>query len=149
MAVYFIEIFQVFNKTVESRLIINGICTFVLSGFIIQTGDPTNTGKGGKSIWGGNFEDEFDERLKHYKRGIVSMANKGPNQNGSQFFITLAKQPNLDMKYTIIGHVIDGFDTLEELEKLPINEKTYRPEYDVKIKEVEIHSNPIADLAEL
>ena len=77
------------------------------------------------------------------------MANKGPNQNGSQFFITLAKQPNLDMKYTIIGHVIDGFETLDELEKLHINEKTYRPEYDVKIKEVEIHSNPIADLADI
>lgn len=76
------------------------------------------------------------------------MANKGPNQNGSQFFITYAKQPNLDMKYTIIGHVIDGFETLDDLEKLPINEKTYRPDYDVKIKSCVIHANPIADLNE-
>lgn len=76
------------------------------------------------------------------------MANKGANQNGSQFFITYAKQPNLDMKYTIIGHVIDHLETLDQLEKLPIDEKTYRPEYDVKIKNCVIHANPIADLAD-
>lgn len=118
-----------------------------IKGFIVQTGDPSNTGKNGKSIWGENFEDELSERLKHNKRGIVSMANKGANTNASQFFITYAKQSNLDMKYTIIGHVIDGLDTLDELEKIPVNEKTYRPEYDIKIKDVTIHANPIADLA--
>lgn len=119
-----------------------------IKGFIVQTGDPTNTGKGGKSIWGEFFEDEMSEHLKHSKRGIISLANKGPNTNGSQFFITYSKQSNLDMKYTIIGHVIDGFDTLDQLEKIPVNEKTYRPEYDIKIKSVIVHSNPIAELAD-
>ena len=68
--------------------------------------------------------------------------------NASQFFITYSKQANLDMKYTIIGHLIDGLDTLNELEKIPVNEKTYRPEYDIKIKHVTILANPIADLAD-
>ena len=119
-----------------------------IKGFMVQTGDPTNTGKGGQSIWGKNYEDELDERIKHSKRGIVSMANKGPNTNGSQFFITYSKQSNLDMKYTIIGHVIDGMETLDELEKIPVNEKTFRPEYDIQIKSVTIHANPIADVAD-
>lgn len=117
-----------------------------IKGFIVQTGDPDNTGKGGKSIWGDFFEDEFDEHLKHNKRGVVSMANKGPNTNGSQFFISYSKQSNLDMKYTIFAQVIDGFETLDELEKIPVNEKTYRPNYDIKIKNVTIHANPIAEL---
>jgi peptidyl-prolyl cis-trans isomerase-like 3 len=75
------------------------------------------------------------------------MANKGPNTNGSQFFITYGKQANLDMKYTIFGHLIDGLDALDELEKIPVNEKTYRPEYDIKIKNITIHANPIAENA--
>ncbi len=118
-----------------------------IKGFIVQTGDPSNTGKNGKSLWGTQFEDELNEHLKHNKRGIVSMANKGPNTNGSQFFITYGKQANLDMKYTIFGHLIDGLDALDELEKIPVNEKTYRPEYDIKIKNITIHANPIAENA--
>ena len=112
----------------------------------MQAGDPTNTGKGGKSLGGEFFEDELRDNLKHNKRGVVSLANKGPNTNGSQFFITYSKQSNLDMKYTIIGHVIDGMDCLEELEKIPVDEKTFKPLYDIKIKNVTIHSNPIAEL---
>ncbi|XP_061859087.1 peptidyl-prolyl cis-trans isomerase-like 3 isoform X2 [Colius striatus] len=102
------------------------------------------TGKGGNSIWGKKFEDEFSEYLKHSVRGVVSMANNGPNTNGSQFFITYGKQPHLDMKYTVFGKVIDGLETLDELEKLPVNEKTYRPLNDVRIKDVTIHANPFA-----
>ncbi|XP_062434539.1 peptidyl-prolyl cis-trans isomerase-like 3 isoform X2 [Rhea pennata] len=102
------------------------------------------TGKGGNSIWGRKFEDEFSEYLKHSVRGVVSMANNGPNTNGSQFFITYAKQPHLDMKYTVFGKVIDGLETLDELEKLPVNEKTYRPLNDVRIKDITIHANPFA-----
>nr|XP_005014595.3 peptidyl-prolyl cis-trans isomerase-like 3 isoform X3 [Anas platyrhynchos] len=104
----------------------------------------TGTGKGGNSIWGKKFEDEFSEYLKHSVRGVVSMANNGPNTNGSQFFITYGKQPHLDMKYTVFGKVIDGLESLDELEKLPVNEKTYRPLNDVRIKDITIHANPFA-----
>uniref|UniRef100_A0A2K6P117 Peptidyl-prolyl cis-trans isomerase n=1 Tax=Rhinopithecus roxellana TaxID=61622 RepID=A0A2K6P117_RHIRO len=102
------------------------------------------TGRGGSSIWGKKFEDEYSEYLKHNVRGVVSMANNGPNTNGSQFFITYGKQPHLDMKYTVFGKVIDGLETLDELEKLPVNEKTYRPLNDVHIKDITIHANPFA-----
>lgn len=116
-----------------------------IKGFMVQTGDPTGTGKGGKSIWGKKFADEIIPTLKHNVRGIVSMANSGPNTNGSQFFITYARQPHLDMKYTVIGKVIDGGETLDDLEKIPVNEKTYKPLHDVRIQSVKIHANPIAD----
>ncbi|GCB81308.1 peptidyl-prolyl cis-trans isomerase-like 3 [Scyliorhinus torazame] len=115
-----------------------------IKGFIVQTGDPTGNGKGGSSIWGRRYEDEINEHLKHNVRGIVSMANSGPNTNGSQFFFTYGKQPQLDMKYTVFGKVIDGLETLDELEKLPVNEKTFRPVTDVRIKDVVIHANPFA-----
>ncbi|XP_077175243.1 peptidyl-prolyl cis-trans isomerase-like 3 isoform X1 [Paroedura picta] len=115
-----------------------------IKGFMVQTGDPTGSGKGGSSIWGRKFEDEFSEYLKHSVRGVVSMANNGPSTNGSQFFITYGKQPHLDMKYTVFGKVIDGLDTLDELEKLPVNEKTFRPLNDVHVKDVTIHANPFA-----
>jgi peptidyl-prolyl cis-trans isomerase-like 3 len=70
---------------------------------MVQTGDPSGTGKGGESIWGHKFADELRDDLKHTCKGVLSMANNGPNTNGSQFFITYAKQPHLDMKYTIFG----------------------------------------------
>ncbi|GFR60860.1 peptidyl-prolyl cis-trans isomerase, partial [Elysia marginata] len=103
------------------------------------------TGKGGNSIWGSKFEDEFREALKHTTRGIVSMANNGPDTNGSQFFITYGKQPHLDMKYTVFGRVIDGFDTLDCLEKIPVNEKNYKPLVETRLTNITIHANPIAD----
>ncbi|KAL0979062.1 hypothetical protein UPYG_G00180040 [Umbra pygmaea] len=115
-----------------------------IKGFMVQTGDPTGTGKGGTSIWGRKFEDEFSEHLKHNVRGVVSMANNGPNTNASQFFFTYAKQPHLDMKYTVFGKIIDGFETLDELEKLPVNEKSFRPLTETHIKDVTVHANPFA-----
>ncbi|KAK7934316.1 hypothetical protein WMY93_005212 [Mugilogobius chulae] len=143
-----------------------------IKGFMVQTGDPTGvnllvfflvsyffiviiffliffmpklgTGKGGTSIWGRKFEDEYSEHLKHNVRGVVSMANNGPNTNGSQFFFTYAKQPHLDMKYTVFGKIIDGFETLDELEKLPVNDKTFRPLTETRIKDVTLHANPFA-----
>ncbi|EIE81990.1 hypothetical protein G6F45_004956 [Rhizopus arrhizus] len=122
-----------------------------IPGFMIQvhehlhTGDPTGTGKGGNSIWGKKFNDEIRSTLKHNSRGIVSMANSGPNTNGSQFFITYAKHPHLDTKYTVFGKVIDGADsTLDMMEKVPVDEK-HRPLQEFRIKSVTIHANPIAD----
>lgn len=72
------------------------------------------------------------------------MANNGPNTNGSQFFITYAAQPNLDLKYTVFGRVIDGFEAIDELEKLPVNSKNFKPLTDVKIQYISIHANPLA-----
>lgn len=92
-----------------------------IKGFIVQTGDPTGTGKGGESIFGHPFEDEFHEDLKHDRRGILSMANSGPNKNGSQFFITYNKHPTLDNKFTVFGHLVDGFQTLDLLEQEPVD----------------------------
>nr|VZI46512.1 unnamed protein product [Spirometra erinaceieuropaei] len=77
-----------------------------IKGFIVQTGDPTGTGKNGQSIWKQKFKDEFNEALKHTARGVVSMANNGPDSNGSQFFITYSKQTMLDMKYSIFGKCV-------------------------------------------
>ncbi|KAJ3328860.1 Exosome component 10 [Blyttiomyces sp. JEL0837] len=104
-----------------------------IKGFMVQTGDPTGTGKGGNSIWSRKFEDEIKATLKHNARGIVSMANKGPDTNLSQFFITYSKQAHLDSKYTVFGKVIDGLDTLDALEKVPVDASN-RPLQDVKIR---------------
>ena len=114
----------------------------VIPGFMVQGGDPEGTGMGGP---GYTIEDEFAHAGGNKNdRGTISMANAGPNTNGSQFFITYGKQPHLDMKYTVFGKVIDGLETLDELEKLPVNEKTYRPLKDVHIKDITIHANPFA-----
>ncbi|XP_017781214.1 PREDICTED: peptidyl-prolyl cis-trans isomerase-like 3 [Nicrophorus vespilloides] len=115
-----------------------------IKGFIVQTGDPTGTGKGGTSIWGKKFEDEFKDELKHNERGMVCMANNGPNTNGSQFFFTYGAHPHLDLKYTLFGRVIDGLDVLDELEKLPVHPKKFKPTTDTKINSITIHANPLA-----
>mmetsp|Transcript_3513 Transcript_3513/g.10225 ORF Transcript_3513/g.10225 Transcript_3513/m.10225 type:complete len:180 (-) Transcript_3513:167-706(-) len=117
-----------------------------IAGFMAQGGDPTGTGKGGESIWGGTFDDEFTGDLRHDRRGIVSMANKGPNTNRAQFFITYGKQPHLNNKNTVIGRVIDGFEALDAMERVPTTgEKKYRPLSEITIRSVTIHANPLAD----
>lgn len=88
----------------------------VISNFMIQTGDPTGTGAGGKSIWGNYFNDEFNINVKFDKVGLVAMANAGPNTNGSQFFITTALTPWLNMHHTIFGEVIKGYDVVQKIE---------------------------------
>jgi len=84
----------------------------VIPGFMAQTGDPTGTGTGGP---GYTFDDEFSPDLRHDGPGVVSMANRGPNTNGSQFFITLAATPWLDGKHTVFGRVLEGQVILEQI----------------------------------
>ncbi|WJX92875.1 peptidylprolyl isomerase [Trifolium repens] len=86
---------------------------------MIQGGDPTGAGKRGTSIWGKKFNDEIRESLKHNARGILSMANSGPNTNGSQFFISYSKQPHLNGLYTVFGRVIHGIEVLDLMKKTP------------------------------
>lgn len=115
-----------------------------IKGFMIQGGDPTGTGKGGKSVYeSGKFEDEIVSSLKHSKRGIVSMANSGPNTNGSQFFITYKAHGHLNGKYTVFGHVIDGLDALDRMERVPTGQGD-TPLDDIQLNSVTIHANPLA-----
>lgn len=112
--------------------------------FMVQTGDPTGTGKGGESIWGGRIGDEFHPDLKHDKPGVLSMANNGANTNGSQFFITYSPQSHLNNVYCVFGHVIHGFDVLKKMERVPVGAKS-RPLTDIVLKSITIHANPLAE----
>ena len=80
----------------------------IIRDFMIQGGDPSGTGRGGESIYGGKFDDEISKNLKHTGAGVVSMANAGPNTNGSQFFVSLKPLPFLDGKHTIFGRIYSG-----------------------------------------
>lgn len=104
----------------------------IIPDFMIQGGDPTGTGRGGQSIYGAKFEDEFTPSLKHTGAGILSMANSGANTNGSQFFITLAPTPWLDGKHTIFGRVLEGMKVVQRM-GLVSTDRTDRPLEDVKI----------------
>jgi peptidylprolyl isomerase len=83
---------------------------------MIQGGDPTGTGRGGESLWGGTFEDEASPFISFDKPGLLAMANRGPNTNGSQFFITTKETPWLNMKHTIFGEVVAGYDVVQKIE---------------------------------
>jgi cyclophilin family peptidyl-prolyl cis-trans isomerase len=109
----------------------------VIDKFMIQGGDPTGTGRGGESLWGGKFNDEIVPELKHDSEGILSMANAGPNTNGSQFFITLVPTPWLDGKHTVFGKVIKGMDVVRAIGKVQTNQMD-RPLKDVVMEKVTI-----------
>jgi peptidylprolyl isomerase len=94
----------------------------VIKGFMIQGGDPTGTGSGGESVWGGKFGDEFNPDVTFDRKGLLAMANAGPNTNGSQFFITTAVTDWLNGKHTIFGEVISGYDVVEKIENTAIAE---------------------------
>ncbi|CAN0200812.1 unnamed protein product, partial [Discosporangium mesarthrocarpum] len=91
--------------------------------FMVQGGDPKGTGKGGESLWGEKINDEFDSRLVHDKRGVLSMANSGPNTNGSQFFITFKSCRHLDNIHSVFGRVVGGMATLAAIESVKTNSK--------------------------
>ena len=106
----------------------------IIKEFMIQGGDPTGTGMGGKSIWGKPFEDEVTSKVTFDKKGLLAMANAGPGTNGSQFFITTAETPWLNMRHTIFGEVVEGYDVIEKLENVEVDPRD-KPRKPVKIEE--------------
>jgi len=105
-----------FTSLVEKGYYDGTIFHRVIKNFMIQGGDPTATGRGGSSIWGKPFEDEVTETVTFEKPGLLAMANAGPGTNGSQFFITTAATPWLNMKHTIFGEVVSGYDVVQKIE---------------------------------
>ncbi|KAJ1530985.1 hypothetical protein ONE63_005820 [Megalurothrips usitatus] len=115
--------------------------------FMIQGGDPTGTGTGGKSIWGKPFADEFKPNLIHTGRGILSMANSGTDTNKSQFFITYRSCRHLDSKHTVFGRVVGGLDTLTAMEQVEVDNKD-RPIEDIIIERTSVFVDPYQEADE-
>jgi len=115
-------------------------CIFhrIIKQFMVQTGDPTGIGTGGESLWGGEFEDEFHPKLKHDRPYTLSMANAGPNTNGSQFFITVVPCSWLDNKHTIFGRVVAGMETVIAISNVKTHPKTDKPYDEIKIVSVSL-----------
>ena len=112
----------------------------VIENFMIQGGDPTGTGRGGESAWGGKFKDEFSSKLTFDTAGLLAMANAGPGTNGSQFFITLVPTTWLNNHHTIFGKVVNGIDVVNAIGKTKT--KNDRPAIDVVMNKVVIENAP-------
>jgi cyclophilin family peptidyl-prolyl cis-trans isomerase len=118
----------------------------IAKGFVIQGGDPTGTGTGGKSIYGKDFEDELNPSTPSYQagyvRGALAMANRGPNTNTSQFFIMLRDVPGMPKNYTIFGKVVKGLDVVDSIAAVDITPQMGpsdgKPKVDVVIKKVTV-----------
>ena len=143
---------QNFLKLCKAKYYNNCLFFNLEPNYIIQSGDPTGTGKGGNSIFGlirgekHYFKDELLTSRKHNKVGLVSMANTGENTNASQFFITLRSEDmnHLDGKHTILGEVAEGLDVLQKLNELYCDEDG-RPFQDVRIKHTFVLDDPFPD----
>ncbi|XP_041348472.1 RING-type E3 ubiquitin-protein ligase PPIL2-like [Gigantopelta aegis] len=128
-----------YNGTIFHRSIRN---------FIIQGGDPTATGKGGDSAFGGPFKDHFKPNLTHTGRGVLSMANSGPDTNKSQFFFTYRSARHLDGKHTVFGRVVGGMETIDKMEKVEVDKKD-RPKEEIRIEECIVFVNPFDEADEM
>lgn len=124
-----------FLKLAKANYYNNVIFHRIIKEFMIQGGDPTGTGAGGESIWKKNFEDEVRADIAFDKPGLLAMANAGPNTNGSQFFITTAKTPWLNMNHTIFGEVVKGYDIVQKIEAVD-TDASDKPLEDIKILKV-------------
>ncbi|KAH8922213.1 hypothetical protein BT69DRAFT_1282455 [Atractiella rhizophila] len=133
-----------FMRLAEEGKYDNTIFHRLIPGFMIQGGDPTGTGRGGQSIWGTRFADEIQRSsYKHDARGVVSMANSGPNTNGSQFFLTFKATPHLDSKHTVFGKLVGGEETLDRMEKARCDGE--KPLRDIRLVEVEVFKDAFAE----
>ena len=122
------------NEKVQKPYYDNVIFHRVIKGFMIQGGDPLGQGIGGP---GYTFADEFHPKARHNKAGILSMANRGPNTNGGQFFITLGATPHLDDRHSVFGEVVEGMDVIEKIGTTATNERD-RPLTDIAIQTITI-----------
>jgi peptidyl-prolyl cis-trans isomerase A (cyclophilin A) len=123
------------GKWVKRPLYKNVLCHRVIPNFMIQCGDPSGTGRGGP---GYTFADELNPALHHDKGGLLSMANRGPNTNGSQFFITEAPAPHLDGRHAIFGEIVKNAELIAKIARVKVGDED-RPLEDVVIKSIDIY----------